>query len=201
MAATIVLPGAGAIDLDVQQARILNVGLLEVEGTITQQDADNSAAPRTYIDRGDVRFWDTNTTYLLNEYVLYDNRIWFANASSVAGVMPGTDPDMWVELTRSDVFLTIRGDTGEASPEGHNDSIQIVGGSNIDTVGGDASGQRSDTLTIDWSANLDDLADVPADTPTDGYFLQWNGTAWVPAEVVGSGYTCLLYTSPSPRDS
>jgi hypothetical protein len=30
---------------------------------------------------------------------------------------------------------------------------------------------------------LDSLSDVSAESPTNGYFLQWNGTAWVPAAV------------------
>jgi hypothetical protein len=30
---------------------------------------------------------------------------------------------------------------------------------------------------------LDDLTDVSAASPTNGHFLQWNGTAWVPAAV------------------
>ena len=83
MAARITLPGAGAIDLDVQEARILDVGLLEiVPGEFTQDDLDRSAAPRSYIDRGDVRFWNDATTYNTNEYVLFNNRIWFANADN-----------------------------------------------------------------------------------------------------------------------
>ena len=198
MAARITLPGAGAIDLDVQEARILNVGLLAVDPDFTQEDVDGSAAPREYIDRGDVRFYDGNTTYLLNEYVLFDNRIWFANESSVTGVQPSSTASEWSELTRTDAFLTIRGDTGAAHPDSHTDSVQIIGGANISTAGGDALPTTGDdTLTIDWSANLDDLADVLAGTPTDGYFLQWNGTAWVPAEVTGSGYTILSH-SPKP---
>ena len=192
MAARITLPGAGAIDLDVQEARILNVGLLAVDPDFTQEDVDGSAAPRTYIDRGDVRFWNNSTTYNTNEYVLFNNRIWFADADGLSGdsETPGTSSN-WVELTRSDVFLHIMGDTGQVTPDAHNDTINIVGGANIDTVGGDPSGGSGDTLTIDWSAELDDLTDVLADNPTDGYFLQWNGTAWVPAEVTGSGYTIL----------
>ena len=67
------------------------------------------------------------------------------------------------------------------------DTINIFGGTNITTTGSDAT----DALTIDWSAALDDLSNVSADNPTNGYFLQWNGTAWAPAEVTGSGYTIL----------
>ena len=90
------------------------------------------------------------------------------------------------------MFLTINGDAGpDVTPDTHDDTIHILGGANIDTVGGDGVGGARNTLTIDWSANIDDLGDVLADNPTDGYFLQWNGTAWVPAEVTGSGYTIL----------
>ena len=141
MAATITLPGAGAIDLDVQDARILNVGLLRVEGDVTQDQADRSAAPRSYIDEGDVRAYDAGTTYLLNEYVLHNNRIWFANQDSVINVEPGSSAADWVELSRSDVFLTINGDAGpDVTPDAHDDTIHILGGANIDTVGGDGVG-------------------------------------------------------------
>ena len=194
MAATITLPGAGAIDLDVQEARILNVGLLTVEGTYDQTDVDNSAAPRTYIDQGDVRAYDPAATYQINDYVLSENRIWFADVviTNQNTEAPSDTSAVWTELTRNNIFLHIMGDGGEqVSADDLTDTIHIVGGSNIDTVGGDGTGGARDTLTIDWSANLDDLADVLADTPTNGYFLQWNGTAWVPAEVVGSGYTIL----------
>lgn len=41
---------------------------------------------------------------------------------------------------------------------------------------------------IEWASiptinALDDVGDVSATSPTAGYFLQWNGTAWVPAAV------------------
>jgi hypothetical protein len=41
---------------------------------------------------------------------------------------------------------------------------------------------------IEWASiptinALDDVGDVSAAAPTTGYFLQWNGTAWVPAAV------------------
>jgi hypothetical protein len=41
---------------------------------------------------------------------------------------------------------------------------------------------------IEWASiptinALDDVGDVSATSPTTGYFLQWNGSAWVPAAV------------------
>lgn len=44
------------------------------------------------------------------------------------------------------------------------------------------------TTGLEWASiptinALDDVGDVSASSPTAGYFLQWNGTAWVPAAV------------------
>ena len=195
MAPRITLPGAGAIDLDVQEARILNVGLLEVAGSTTQTDVDNSAAPRSYIDRGDILFYDAAATYNTNDYVLFNNRVWFAIVDGVTGVEPSsTATAQWTELTRENLFLTVRGDTGSAVADLANDELTIAGGTNITTVASDTG--DNDLLTINWSAALENLSNVNNTAPAaaqDGYYLQWDNTnsEWVAAEVVGSGFTIL----------
>ena len=55
--------------------------------------------------------------------------------------------------------------------------------SNIDTFSGDYN-DLSNKPSI--PSDLDDLADVNASTPSNGQFLQWNGSAWVPGAASGA---------------
>ena len=55
--------------------------------------------------------------------------------------------------------------------------------SNIDTFSGDYN-DLSNKPNI--PSDLDDLADVNASSPSNGQFLQWNGSAWVPGAASGA---------------
>jgi hypothetical protein len=54
-------------------------------------------------------------------------------------------------------------------------------GDNVSTLTNDAG-----YLTSVPSQELDDLTDVNAPTPSNGQFLQWNGSAWVPGAASGA---------------
>ena len=189
MAPRITLPGGGAIDLDVQEARIRNVGLLTVEGGDTQEDVDNSAAPRSYIDRGDILFYDATATYNTNDYVLFNNRVWFAIQDGVTGVEPSDAASQWQELSRETFFLTVAADSGSnIEADTANDTLTFTGGDNITTT----SNPTTDTLTIDWSAGLGDITGVDLTTaPTDRQILQFDGSTnmWRPVTFTGDSYT------------
>ena len=57
----------------------------------------------------------------------------------------------------------------------------IQPGDNVSTLTNDAG-----YLTSVPSQELDDLTDVNAPTPSNGQFLQWNGSAWVPGSASGA---------------
>ena len=189
MAVRLFLPGRGALNLDAEQASLFNITLLEEGGLAqaTAEEVQTSAVPRSYVDRGDVRFYDDTATYAINDYVLFNNRIWFATAE-VTGVEPSASASQWTELTRENLFLNIAGNSGnDIVADLASDTLTIEGGDNVTTT----TDPSTDTLTIDWSANLDDLSDVSAASPATNNVLQWNGTAWVPADVSGTGYNII----------
>lgn len=76
-------------------------------------------------------------------------------------------------------------DSGTVTPSTDDDTLNILGGTGIDTSGVDAT----DTVTITLNASIDDLSDVDTTTtaPTTNDVLSWTGTEWEPM-----GLTALL---------
>ena len=191
MAVRIFLPGRGAVNLDAEQAGILNVAIPELGGLgqVTQDDIDASAVPKSYSDERDIRFYDATATYNTNEYVIHMNRVWFATADGVTGVEPSSTATQWAELTRENIFLNVDGDTGTIIADMAEDTLTISGGMGIST----SASNDDDTLTVNLNAEIDDLTDVDTTTTTPemNNVLQWDGTNWVPADISGTGFTIL----------
>ena len=194
MAIRVFLPGRGAVSLDAEQASVLNVTIPELGGLgqVMQSDIDGSAVPKSYSDERDVRFYDATVTYAVNEYVLFNNRIWFAN-EEVTGVEPSSTATEWTELTRQDLFLRISDGTNTFSADAHNDLITFAGANGITTTASDTD--DNDMLTIQLTAGIDNLSDVDTTTttPMNNNVLQWNETMgrWVPADISGTGFSVL----------
>lgn len=102
----------------------------------------------------------------------------------------------WVELANTsdaggsqNVFSTISSDDGSTTANTNNDTLSIIGGTNINT----AIATDSDNVTINLSSfSIDFLSDVDTSSsaPQTGNVLKWNGSQWAPgtdATVGGSG--------------
>ena len=86
-----------------------------------------------------------------------------------------------ITLTSSggNVWYSINGDTGTATPDQATDTLSILGGTNITT----AANSSDDTVTINLdSFGIDFLSDVDTTTtpPTTGQVLKWDGSKWAP---------------------
>jgi hypothetical protein len=66
----------------------------------------------------------------------------------------GTDTFSWV--TNTLMTFTIAGDTGSPTNIANGDTFTIIGGTNLTSVMG------SDQVTLNWSANISDLSNIPA---------------------------------------
>jgi hypothetical protein len=76
------------------------------------------------------------------------------------------------DLPEQDLYETVAGDTGSTAPSSPTDTLTLAGGVGIATVA------TPDTVTIDLSANLDDLNDVTVTTPSVGETLVYTGVGW-----------------------
>ncbi len=85
-----------------------------------------------------------------------------------------------------DVFKNIISDDGTAVASGNDDSLTILGGTNISTeITTDTS-----NLTVNMDAfSIDFLSDVDTSSsaPTSGQVLKWNGNNWAPGADATSG--------------
>jgi len=85
-----------------------------------------------------------------------------------------------------DVFKNIVSDDGTAVASGEDDTLNILGGTNISTeISTDTS-----NLTVNMDAfGIDFLSDVDTSSsvPTSGQVLKWNGTNWAPGADATSG--------------
>ena len=202
MAIRVTLPGRGAIDFDVETARILQVGTLDaadaqeyVDATNPDQDTvekviDATAVPKSYVDLGDIRRWDTTVFYAAQEYVVHDGRLYFANEGNM-GVTPMPRPNevtQWSELERQDFFLQITADDGTIlTANDHQHNVTITGGTGIAT----SADTDSETLAINLNAGLEDLSNVSNTTPLVNQILEYDGTNWVPVNNTGGGYSIV----------
>ena len=202
MAIRVTLPGRGAIDFDVETARILQVGTLDatdaqdyVDSNNPDQDTvekviDATAVPKSYVDLGDIRRWDATTNYLAQDYVVHEGRLFFANAdnTNVTPVPRPNEVSQWSELERSDFFLQITANDGSMlTADDHTHNVNISGGNGITTEADDAS----DTLNINLTAGLSNLSDVSDTAPSVNQILEYNGTEWVPVTNIGGGYSII----------
>ena len=77
------------------------------------------------------------------------------------------------------VWYSISGDTGTATPDQATDTLTILGGTNITT----AVNSSDDSVTINLNSfSIDFLSDVDTTTsaPTTGQVLKWDGSKWAP---------------------
>jgi len=78
-----------------------------------------------------------------------------------------------------DVFKTVTSDDGSAVASGANDTLSILGGTNIST--NIATDTKNVAINLD-AFSIDFLSDVDttSSTPTTGQVLKWDGSKWAP---------------------
>jgi len=120
-------------------------------------------------------------------YAIDQDTIYMKEGSSLVAVGSSGDAVTSVagktgEVTLVKADITDFSDSDYATgAEGDLATTATQPGDNVSTLTNDAG-----YLTSVPSQELDDLTDVNAPTPSNGQFLQWNGSAWVPGAASGA---------------
>lgn len=83
-----------------------------------------------------------------------------------------------------DVFKNVVSDDGTAVAAGNNDTLNILGGTNISTA--IATDTKNVAINLD-SFPIGFLSDVSSNAPSTGQVLKWDGAQWAPGADITSG--------------
>jgi len=110
--------------------------------------------------------------------------------TSISGQILTIDATVESQSGASDVFKNITSDDGQAVASGDDDTLNILGGTNI------ATAIATDTKNVEInleSFSINFLTDVDTETnpPSSGQVLKWDGAKWAPGLDATSGGTGL----------
>jgi plastocyanin len=104
--------------------------------------------------------------------------------TSISGKVLTIDASLEAQSGAGDVFKNITSDDGQAVASGDNDTLSILGGTNISTA------IATDTKNLEINLNsfpLGFLSNVSSAAPAAGQVLKWDGSQWAPGTDIAEG--------------
>lgn len=108
--------------------------------------------------------------------------------TSISGKVLTINASVEAQAGASDVFKNIVSDDGQAVASGENDTINILGGTNISTA--IATDTKNLQINLDpFSINFLSDVDTITNPPSSGSVLKWDGARWAPGLDATAGGT------------